>query len=596
MAQVIVTETLELKRIEVDNTEPVTSVTVTDATDYDRVAVTSTGDQVTVVLSATSAGVNSVNGYTGAVTLTTTNINEGTNLYYTSNRANTDFDSRLATKSTTDVAEGANLYYTTARANSDFDTRLATKSTTNITEGSNLYYTTARANTDFDTRLATKTADNLTQGTTNKYFSNTLARSAISVSGSLSYNSTTGIISYTTPTTIASLINHTTSNLTEGSNLYYTNSRARAAISVSGSLSYSPSTGVISYTTPSTIASLSNHNTNDLVEGSTNKYFTENRVIATLVANNYATQSYVSTAVSTAVNNLIDSAPGTLDTLNELAAALGDDPNYATTITTALGTKLNTADFNTTFDTQLATKTTSNLAEGTNLYYTTARANSAFDTRIAAKTTDDLAQGTSNLYYNDTYVASYLMNANYPTALLGQTNIANGALTVETSAGAVYLNVPVVQIGDGSTGGEQGLQFTNSVGNLAIVSINAAGQLVWTSKPDADYSERFELPLHRRINYTATGTSAQTIDSFARTDYRAAKYLITAYYGGEFSVCEMLVLNKITAADHVIYAEINSSSALATYNAVLSGTNIVLQATPANNGTVFKFTRHMVEA
>lgn len=42
----------------------------------------------------------------------------------------------------------------------------------------------------------------------------------------------------------------------------------------------------------------------------------------------------------TAIANLVSSAPGTLDTLNELAAALGDDPNFATTITTALGEKL----------------------------------------------------------------------------------------------------------------------------------------------------------------------------------------------------------------------------------------------------------------
>lgn len=39
------------------------------------------------------------------------------------------------------------------------------------------------------------------------------------------------------------------------------------------------------------------------------------------------------TAITTAINNLIDSAPGTLDTLNEIAAALNDDPSFATTIT-----------------------------------------------------------------------------------------------------------------------------------------------------------------------------------------------------------------------------------------------------------------------
>jgi hypothetical protein len=53
-----------------------------------------------------------------------------------------------------------------------------------------------------------------------------------------------------------------------------------------------------------------------------------------------ATESYVTTAVS----NIVDAAPGALNTLNELAAALGDDENYASTITTALGLKAPAAD------------------------------------------------------------------------------------------------------------------------------------------------------------------------------------------------------------------------------------------------------------
>jgi hypothetical protein len=39
------------------------------------------------------------------------------------------------------------------------------------------------------------------------------------------------------------------------------------------------------------------------------------------------------------VAGLVDAAPATLDTLNELAAALGDDPNFATTVSTSIGTK-----------------------------------------------------------------------------------------------------------------------------------------------------------------------------------------------------------------------------------------------------------------
>ena len=49
----------------------------------------------------------------------------------------------------------------------------------------------------------------------------------------------------------------------------------------------------------------------------------------------YATETYVGTAIS----NLVDTAPATLDTLNELAAALGDDPDFATTVSTSIGLK-----------------------------------------------------------------------------------------------------------------------------------------------------------------------------------------------------------------------------------------------------------------
>ena len=53
---------------------------------------------------------------------------------------------------------------------------------------------------------------------------------------------------------------------------------------------------------------------------------------------NYATTTYVDNAVSA----LVDSSPETLNTLNELAAALGDDPNFATTVSTEIGKKQNT--------------------------------------------------------------------------------------------------------------------------------------------------------------------------------------------------------------------------------------------------------------
>lgn len=50
----------------------------------------------------------------------------------------------------------------------------------------------------------------------------------------------------------------------------------------------------------------------------------------------FATTTYVDTSVA----GLVDSAPETLDTLNELSAALGNDPNFATTVANQIGTKV----------------------------------------------------------------------------------------------------------------------------------------------------------------------------------------------------------------------------------------------------------------
>ena len=62
-------------------------------------------------------------------------------------------------------------------------------------------------------------------------------------------------------------------------------------------------------------------------------------IATTQTAGNNSTAVATTAFVSTAVANLIDSAPATLDTLNELAAAINDDASFASTVTSALGLK-----------------------------------------------------------------------------------------------------------------------------------------------------------------------------------------------------------------------------------------------------------------
>lgn len=114
----------------------------------------------------------------------------------------------------------------------------------------------------------------------------------------------------------------------------------------------SAATAGTDYTTPSSTESFTNKTFN--ANGTGNSIsnlevadFTAAAVVTaadTIASNDNDTTIPTSAAVKdytdAAVAALVDTAPGALDTLNELAAALGDDANFSTTVTTALGTKL----------------------------------------------------------------------------------------------------------------------------------------------------------------------------------------------------------------------------------------------------------------
>jgi hypothetical protein len=69
--------------------------------------------------------------------------------------------------------------------------------------------------------------------------------------------------------------------------------------------------------------------------------FSGTPTVPTAPSGTNSTQIASTSFVRTEISNLVDSSPSTLDTLNELAAALGDDPNFATTIASGLGQKAN---------------------------------------------------------------------------------------------------------------------------------------------------------------------------------------------------------------------------------------------------------------
>ena len=231
-----------------------------------------TGNSSTATTLATSRNIAGV-AFDGSadISLTTANITEGSNLYYTQAR----FDAALAAKSTSDLSEGTNLYLTNARVDARIALQvganldLSSKSTSDLSEGANKYFTEERV----DDRVAslvvagtgiTKTYDDVanTLTITNSSPDQTVAISATSATG-LSASGT--YPNFTIAGTDAS-----------------TSAKGVASFSSSH---FSVASGAVSLAADSIDDSLIDFgtnagqvNTDDLPEGSTNKYLTNERI------------------------------------------------------------------------------------------------------------------------------------------------------------------------------------------------------------------------------------------------------------------------------------------------------------------------------
>jgi hypothetical protein len=255
---------------------------------------------------------------------------------------------------TSDIEEGTNLYYTDERAQDAIGNAITAGTQTGIT----VTYTDNSNKIDFTVadQFAGKTTDNLTQGSTNLYFSNTAARLAVSAGDGLDYDSTTGVFS--------------------------------TDLKTSGGLAIDTGELKVDRTTVDTwydaagAASTAETNAKGYVDN----------LIGDATVNGTAGNT-ITARISTAVSNLVGGAPELLDTLNELAAAINDDASFSSTITTSIGTKVSKSGDTMTGALTLHADPSSSLHAATKSYVDNAV--STLTTTYAASNT--LLQPTSNV-------------------------------------------------------------------------------------------------------------------------------------------------------------------------------------------------------
>ena len=478
------------------------------------------------------------------------------------------------TSSTTaSLTEGSNLYYTTTRADSDFDIRLATKTTSNVAEGTNLYYTSARADSDAKNSVSATDAGG---------------------DGSLSYNSSTGVITYTGPNA-----SEVRAHLTANKGLSVSNgefnidsANVRGMFSAGGDLSYNSGTGQFSFDVEQVYtktnfdsdlgaaldggAGITYDSAQDTISitatGVTAGTYGNASQIPVFSVNAQGQLDSAGTVAVAGVSTLaFDSSGGnlTIGTAdgNTFLTTITLDPFTTADLTEGANKYYTTARSDSDFDVRLGTKSTSNLSEGSNLYYTTAR----WDARLAEKDLDDIAEGSTNLFYTSARADSDAKNSVSVTDAGGDGSLsynstngvftytgpsssdvraqfsAAGDLTYDSSTGRFSIDVENVytksnfdsDLGDALVGGT-GITYDSSSDtiNLTNTGVTAATYGSATSVPQFSVNAQGQIDSAR--NVTIAGVTGVDFDSSNAT-------ITIQTTGGNFT--DVISLDPFTTAN-----------------------------------------------
>jgi len=372
------------------------------------------------------------------------------------------------------------------------------------------------------------------------------------------------------------------------------------------------------------------------------KAYTDTRESAITSAYQAYADAAESDAVSTAnaytdaeIAALVDSAPALLDTLNELAAAIADNPNYATDVANLIATKA---------DTSYVDSEISDLDTAAQGYASTAQSNAeSFATTAAGNAqsaAEDYADGLAGNYDPAGSAATAQSNAESfattaannaqlaaeATASADATTKANNAQSnAETFATNAINALTTSDIEEGSnqyftstrakiaaanlitsatktniviTGDENGLTITaeNGVADSSTSDLAEGSNLYFTDARAVDALEAVvpnftavELnSVAKQVAATASvpTASTNTASSWLKADYRSAEFLVKIANGSHTDVSKVIL--TLDTSDNVAiteYAMVGTNGSLGSVSADVSGNDVRLRVTTANNNS-----------
>jgi RNase P/RNase MRP subunit p29 len=151
------------------------------------------------------------------------------------------------------------------------------------------------------------------------------------------------------------------------------------------------------------------------------------------------------------------------------------------------------------------------------------------------------------------------------------------ALTLPTADGSAGQFLKTNGSGTVSFASIPTINTLNDIGNVTITSAAAGQFLKWSGSAWVNATvEAFDTQTH-----TTTATSQVSIAEYAHATYDGVKAVVTADDGTNRSIAEILITHNGTTAIATEYAQLNTSTALATFDVDISGSDIRILATPA---------------